>query len=188
MAVPKPQVYVGLLRGVNVGGKNKLPSATLKAACERAGFKNVQTYLQSGNVVFTAAKEPPARIAERLQAQLKEVAGLDVSVLVRTAAELRALLSPHPFGDPRDYPGNRVAAVFLDGTLSEASKAKLEGLRAANEQLKFGSQEVFAFFPDGMGRSDLANALHGKTLGVTCTARNWNTVSALVALADALEA
>lgn len=172
MAPSKKQTYVALLRGVNVGGRNKLTSAALKEAFERAGFEDVRTYLQSGNVVFTASAAAP-QIAAGMQQEL------GVPVLLRSAGELRAIVARHPFGAPEDFRGSGVLVVFLDDALPPAAKTKLETLRAPEERLLFGERELFGWFPNGMGRSKLGEALHAKSLGVTCTARNWNTVAAL---------
>lgn len=177
--------YVVMLRGVNVGGKNKLPSAVLKAACESAGFDNVRTYLQSGNVVFTSSATPAA-VVSRFQTSLTKASGLTPALIVRTAGEMRKIAAKHPFG-AEESNGSLLAVVFLDGKLPQTAKAKLQALLAEDERLKIGTREVFAWFPNGMGRSKLANALHDKTLGVPCTVRNWNTVTALAELANALE-
>jgi uncharacterized protein (DUF1697 family) len=181
-------VYVALLRGVNVGGKNRLPNATLKAACESAGFTDVHVYLQSGNVVFKAPKQPRSQIVAKLRQAILEAGGLDVAVLLRTADELRAVLSTPPFDDLPDDHGSRLVVVFLDAKPNDSARGKVEALRAGDERLKFGTLEVFGYFPEGMGRSKLANSLHDRKLGVACTARNWNTVNALAELAETLEA
>jgi uncharacterized protein (DUF1697 family) len=170
-----------MLRGVNVGGKNKLPSAVLKAACENAGFENVRTYLQSGNVVFTAAAEPDA-VLRRLQPALTKASGLTVALILRTGSDFRKLVAKHPFD--ADSNGSRVAVAFLDGKLPPTVEPRLRALVAEGERLNIGPREIFAYFSNGMGRSKLGNALHDKTLGVPCTVRNWNTVTALAKLAD----
>lgn len=170
-------VYVGLLRGVNVGGKNKLPNATLAKACEDAGFTSPKPYLQSGNVVFRATG---ARIAERLHDAIRDAAGLDVPVVIRTASEMRAVLDRNPFPDCAP---NRLLVFFLGGTITAAAKTKIESLRTESERIEYAKHEIFVAFPEGVGMSKLAAAMHDRNLGVLCTARNWTTVGKLAEMA-----
>src|SRR5207245_6257510 len=105
--------FVALLRAVNVGGTGKLPMSELKEMCEAVGFAGVRTYIASGNVVFSSRKSESA-VKKALEAQLEAYAGKPVGVLVRTAAEMQAVLKDNPF--PKAAP-NRTVAVFLDKPL-----------------------------------------------------------------------
>lgn len=173
-------VYVALLRGVNVGGKNRLPNATLAQACEAARFDSPKAYLQSGNVVFRATG---GRIAERLRDSIRDAAGLDVPVLIREASEIAAVVARNPFPD---CASNRLLVFFLGGTVTPAAREKIEKYRAARESVAYAEREIFACFPDGVGTSKLGAAMHDRNLGVLCTARNWTTVQALAELAATL--
>ena len=178
-------VYVALLRAVNVGGRNALSSIALKAAAERAGFDDVRTYLQSGNVVFTAAAEPAPQIAHHLQVALFEEVALEVAVVVRTDGELDALLAARPFGSSETEVGKHGLVAFYDRPLDDSTKERLQSYRAPGEALSFATAEAFAYLPAGSGRSKLGNALHKYAPGVV-TVRNWNTVCALARLAQEL--
>lgn len=176
-------VFVAFLRGVNVGGHQKLPSAALKAVCESAGVTEVRTYLQSGNAVFRSASKSEGTVASAIRAELKKSTGLDVAVILRTPADLRRVVAENPFAEAaREQPG-RLLVLFLAGPVTQRVRATLEKVRSPSEALAFGQDEVYAFFPDGAGRSKLADAFTPKKLGVECTARNWNTVNALLAMA-----
>ncbi|MEA2489090.1 MAG: hypothetical protein QOH21_882, partial [Acidobacteriota bacterium] len=163
-------VFIGLLRGVNVGGNHKLKMAELKALCESAGLTDVSTYLQSGNVVFRT-RAARAAAAERVKTALRERTGLDVAVVLRTPAELRAVIDANPItGDPNP---SRLLVAFLSEEPTAEAKALLERERVADEQLHFAGREIYSYYPEGAGTSRLANAMTDRKLKVTCTARNW---------------
>ncbi len=167
--------YVALLRAVNVGGTGKLPMATLAGLCEAAGFNQVRTYLASGNAVFASdADEDAVRTA--LEARLQAYAGKPLSVIVRSAAEMAAVLARNPF---TDRPGNRVMALFVDASLPDDPLAEAKGL--VDEEVRAGARELFIAYPNGAGASRLR--LPGERLG---TARNMNTVAKLAEMSAAL--
>ncbi len=167
--------FVALLRAVNVGGTGKLPMVELKAMCEAAGFQSVRTYIASGNVVFQS-KKTEAQLKAALEAALAVYAGKPVGVLVRTAAEMAAVLRGNPFVK---MPGNRTVAFFLDGP--PAADALRTVSNQTTEEVRVGLREIYAFYPDGMGNSKLKipAARNG-------TARNMNTVAKLAEMAGEL--
>ena len=168
--------YIALLRAVNVGGTGKLPMSELKAMCERAGFAHVRTYIASGNVVFHSA-EPAAQVKAVLEQALHGYAGKPVGVMLRTAAEMAAVLAANPFPDGAP---NRTMAIFLDHAPAPAGDAldTVSGLK--HEQLALGVRELFVHYGDGIGESKLKipAAKDG-------TARNMNTVAKLVEMVSA---
>jgi len=168
--------YIALLRAVNVGGTGKLPMTELKSMCEAAGFKSVRTYIASGNVVFRSAKTE-AQVKATLEAALAAYAGKPVAVLVRTAAEMAAVVAGSPFSE---MPGNRTMAFFLDK--APAADATRTVCNQTNEQIKLGVREIYGYYPDGMGTSKL------KIPAVkNGTARNMNTIAKLAEMAAGLE-
>jgi uncharacterized protein (DUF1697 family) len=166
-------VYIALLRAVNVGGTTKLPMAELKALCSAAGFSCVETYIASGNVVFASAAAPAVVKAE-LQKRLLKFAGKPVGVLLRTAAEMKAVLKANPFADTAS---NLTYALFLDEKPAKNALEKVSGLK--NEQMALGKREIYIHYPEGMGKSRLKIPAAS-----TGTARNMNTVAALVQMAS----
>lgn len=166
--------YVALLRAVNVGGTGKLPMAELRAMCEQAGFADARTYIASGNVVFRSALAEHA-VATALESRLAAYAGKPVGVLVRTAAEMAAVLAANPFPDA---PGNRVVAIFLGTPPPADALAHASGCR--DEALALGRREIYVHYGSGMADSRLR--IPAAKAG---TARNINTVARLAAMASA---
>ncbi len=165
-------VFVVLLRAINVGGTGKLPMSDLKRLCEKAGFRNVRTYIASGNVVAERdGSEAEAKAA--LEAELRVHAGKPVGVIVRTAAEIAKVAAANPFPDRA---ANYTVATFLDR--APAHDALKDAKGQANEEMRLGAREIYVHYPDGMGRSKLRipAARDG-------TARNMNTVAKLAAMA-----
>jgi len=167
--------YIALLRAVNVGGTGKLPMTELKAMCEAAGFKSVRTYIASGNVVFESSKTE-AQVKATLEAALTAYAGKPVAVMVRTAAEMAAVVAGNPFSQ---MPGNRTMAFFLDK--APAVDATKTASNQTNEEIKLGVREIYGYYPDGMGVSKLK--IPAAKSG---TARNMNTIAKLAEMAAGL--
>ena len=164
--------FVALLRAVNVGGTGKLPMSDLKEMCEALGFAGVSTYIASGNVVFTSCKSESA-VKKALEARLEAYAGKAVGVLVRSAAEMQAVLKDNPF--PK-APPNRTVAVFLGNPPPTDALAAVKGLK--DEQIGLGRREIYIHYGAGMAQSKLV-----VPATKTGTARNMNTVAALAKMA-----
>ena len=167
--------YVALLRAVNVGGTGKLPMAELKAICAAEGFADIQTYIASGNVVF-GAKPKAAKIKAALEKRLEAYAGKPVGVIIRTQAEMAAVLKANPLPDAA---ANRTVAIFLDAAPPADALDKLRGRR--DEEVQLGRREIYVHYGAGMGTSKLKIPAAEKG-----TARNMNTVAKLAALAAAI--
>ena len=165
-------VFVALLRAVNVGGTGKLPMTELKAICEAAGFERVRTYIASGNVVFDSGSSE-AQVKAALEQRLQAYAGKPIAVMVRTAAELAAVLECNPF--PNCNP-SRVLITFLDTPPVPEALQTVKHQRS--EQLFLGKREIYVNYGDGIGTSKLV--VPAAKAG---TARNVNTVRKLLALA-----
>ncbi|MGH2873602.1 MAG: DUF1697 domain-containing protein [Solirubrobacteraceae bacterium] len=170
-----------MLRGINIGRSRRIAMADLREALAAAGFDGVRTHLQSGNVVARHDREPAA--AELVAAQaIRERFGLDVSVVARTHDELAAVVASNPLADVATDP-KRHQVSFLSAPLSEAVAQRLRDAVVEPEALAIEGREIHAWHPEGVARSKLSNALAGGGLGVTATARNWTTVTALVEMA-----
>ena len=167
--------FVALLRAVNVGGTGKLPMSDLKEMCEALGFAGVRTYIASGNVVFSSRKSESA-VKAALETELEAYAGKPIGVLVRTAAEMQAVLADNPF--PKAAP-NRTVAVFLDKPAPADALAAVKGRK--DEQIKLGRREIYIHYGDGMGKSKLV--VPAAKAG---TARNINTIATLAKMAAEL--
>jgi uncharacterized protein (DUF1697 family) len=166
--------YVALLRAVNVGGTGKLPMAELRAMCESLGFANVRTYIASGNVVFSSKLSETA-VKKKLESALETYAGKPVGVLIRTAAELAAVLDANPF---KSAAPNQTVAIFLDSVPPADTLSGVSGQQT--EEIALGVREIYVHYGNGIAKSKLkiANAKTG-------TARNMNTVATLAEWAAA---
>lgn len=170
--------YAALLRGVNVGGNTKVAMADLRALLADLGYTDVRTHLNSGNAVFTGPEEPAERIAAAIGDRLTARLGREVPVVVRTAAELAAVVEGNPL-EVRDPA--RFAVAFLAEAPDEERLRALKPAEFAPEQIELGESVLYLYFPNGLGRSTLVPTLE-KRLGVSATVRNWNTVTKLLTL------
>ncbi len=173
---------VVLVRGINLGPRNRVAMPALRELLTGAGFANVRTYVQSGNVVLETRRTPAAvaRACERLiAAQL----GLDIAVVARTRDELAEVVRRDPLGDVADNP-KRYQVSFLESELDPKVAERLSGLAAGGERMQVIGREIYAWHPGGVARSKLWAGLAGKGLGVKATARNWTTVTTLLEMAD----
>jgi uncharacterized protein (DUF1697 family) len=171
-----------LLRGINIGSRNRVPMAKLREALEDAGFGDVRTHLQSGNVVLSS-KTKPEQTARKCERLIEAEFGLEIDVVVRTPAELGRVVERNPLGKVAKDP-KRYQVSFLAGPLPSAAKRKLEEAVQDSEELVVSRREIYAWHPKGVARSKLWGRLAGKDLGVTATARNWTTVTKLLELAN----
>jgi uncharacterized protein (DUF1697 family) len=178
--------HVALLRGINVGGKNKLPMKDLAAMFEEVGCEDVRTYIQSGNVVFRASKQVAERVPERVSAAIKERFGHRVPLVLRTAEELRAVSKENPFLAKAKKDGDTSAlhVMFLD---EEPPKTRVEGLdpeRSPGDTYEVHGREIYLHCPHGLARTKLTNDYFDRALKATSTVRNWNTVLRLLAMTE----
>jgi len=170
-----------LLRGVNVGGRNKLAMPALRDALEAAGMENVVTYVQSGNVVLDSAAKADA-LARACEGVIADEFGLDVGVVVRTRTELAKIVERNPLGDVAEQ-DKLYQVTFCSQKPAKAALDKVAERAVEGERLLAHGREIYAWFPHGVGRSKLAAQLGKQDLGGLATARNWTTVNKLLALA-----
>lgn len=167
---------VALLRAVNVGGTGKLPMAELRAMAEAEGFGAVRTYIQSGNLVFETDRDVD-EAKRALEARLRNYARKPVGVILRTAEEMRAILTANPFPDAEP---SKVGVLFLDAAPPSDIRDSAKG--RTNEEIAFGTREVFVHYPSGMGRTKLRFPAMADG-----TVRNVNTVAKLTDMAGGSE-
>jgi uncharacterized protein (DUF1697 family) len=173
---------VALLRGVNLGPRNRVKMAELRELVEELGHEDVRTLLQSGNVVFTSDAAPDA-VARELSEAIADRLGVRSDVIVRTRDELADVVARDPFGDEASDP-KRYQVSFLSGEPDGAAARALSEGDFAPERVVVSGREVYAWHAEGIQNSALAKEIGKADLGVSATARNWNTVTKLLALAD----
>jgi uncharacterized protein (DUF1697 family) len=171
-----------LLRGVNIGPRNRVPMPELRDLLTDARFGDVRTYVQSGNVVLTSTKTP-TQVSRAVERMIAKAFGLDIAVVVRTRAELAKVVEHNPLGDVADNP-KRYQVSFLSAKPSSTVLRKLDAAVVPPEQFVAVNREIYAWHPAGAARSKLWALLAGRDLGVTATARNWTTVTKLLELAS----
>jgi uncharacterized protein (DUF1697 family) len=173
--------YAALLRGINLGARNKLAMSDLRALVEKLGGEDVQTYVQSGNVVFTSSGTPEDLESE-LSRLIRAERGLDVAVLVRTKAQLAKILAANPFLKAGADVKSLHVTFLAERPKRELVKA-LDPAASPPDELRVDGREVYLLCPNGYGRSKLSNAFFEKRLGEVATTRNWRTVTTLAELA-----
>ncbi|MBN1450485.1 MAG: DUF1697 domain-containing protein [Anaerolineales bacterium] len=175
------QTYISLLRGINVSGQKQVRMADLKNLYEALGLVNVQTYVQSGNVVFDSAEQDAIKLTKAIEAQVEKVFGFSVPVLTRTAGDFRRIIKNHPFAQEDSL---RVLVTFLYERPAQSKLDELGQHEDKVDQFALGEQEIFLFCPGGYGKTKLSNTFFEKKLDVAATTRNWKTVNALYEIAN----
>jgi len=174
--------FVALLRGINVGGRNRLPMADLRGLVADLGFGDVSTYLQSGNVVFTGTGRPAA-VGRAIEARISADLALTVPVVVRSATELADVVARCPFAGGSVDP-KTVHITFAAAPPDPARLGRLAaGAPYGHDRYEVSGSEVFLLCPGGYGDTKLTNTFLERQLGVGATTRNWRTVTALAGLA-----
>ncbi|MCY4409149.1 MAG: DUF1697 domain-containing protein [Caldilineaceae bacterium] len=177
-------VNVALLRGINVGGKNRLPMQELVALFVDAGCEDVRTYIQSGNVVFRTGPAGGEDISSVISASILDHFGYRVPVVVRTARELQKIAQGNPFvaaGAEKD----KLHVMFLAELPDSASVEALDPERSPGDEFAVMGREIYLHCPNGVARSKLTNSYFDSRLSTTSTSRNWRTVQKLLELAAA---
>jgi len=175
------QAYIALLRGVNVGG-NALSMERLRGICAELGLENARTYVQSGNLIFDAAGSAE-RWSKSLERALVGKARLPITVLVRSRAEMAAVIEHNPFAGERGIDLARLHVTFLRQTPKQAALTALNAIAAGPDRLSHTGREIYLYCPNGYGRSKLANNAIERVLGFAATTRNWRTVTTLAEMA-----
>ena len=174
--------FVALLRGVNVLGKNRIPMAELKKGFESLGFEDVETYLQSGNVVFRADRADPLSLASRIEGRMAKDFGLEVRALVLPCRDIDRMARSNPLFPGPGSDETLFHATFLFRRVAEAEFGKIPLPAGTGERAVWGGPVIYLYCPNGYGRTKLNNAFFEKALEIPATTRNWRTVLALKAL------
>ena len=175
--------YVALIRGINVGGKAKLPMADLRAVMIGLGHADVSTYIQSGNVVFTSDRDDSAALEREIERGIAREAQLEVSAMIRSHAELAAVVAGNPFPESAARP-SELHVSFLSAAPDADRLRGIDPARFAPDEYRLGDRVLYLRCPNGVGRSKLAGYPWERDLGLRATSRNWNTVTKLLSMMD----
>lgn len=174
--------YAAFLRGINVGGKNKIEMKRLRECFAALGFENVKSYINSGNVVFETARADDKKLAGRIEKAIEKEFGLNIKTMVRSVAEIREIVKNNPF-DGQFENDKDLHVFFLDEKLPEEKREQIPSQTSENEMFAVREREIF-YLLRGIGFSDslMGKDFFGKKLKVSATARNWRTVNKILEL------
>jgi len=175
------QTYISLLRGINVSGQKKIRMADLKSLYESLSLEGIQTYVQSGNVVFNSTEQDTTKLRKAIEAGIEKAYGFSVPVLVHTTDDFRRIIESHPFAGEEPV---RVLVTFLYEHPEGSKWNDLNHYKDKVDEFALGEQEIFLFCPGGYGKSKLSNSFFENKLRVIATTRNWKTVNALYEMAS----
>jgi uncharacterized protein (DUF1697 family) len=178
--------FLGLLRGINVGGRSVLRMAELKGLLASLGYEDVETYIQSGNVLFGSPTDDAVEIAADIEQAIARAFDVSPALLLRTPSELEDVVGGNPFV-ARGLPESALHVAFLDREPVPERPALLDPGRSPPDELALQGRELYLHLPNGAGRSKLTLDYVERTLDVRATQRNWRTVLALLALSRARE-
>jgi len=177
--------YISLLRGINVSGQKKIIMTDLKALYEKQGFTNVQTYIQSGNVVFDCEKTNDYfEIAAIIEQAIEKKYDFQVPVLIRQASDLRSTLKNNPYANKKGVDPKQVAVAFLEKQPSNEDLLKLEAINYPPDEFIVDGLNIYLHCPDGFGRSKIPNKLFENKLKVRATSRNLRTINKLIEMSS----
>jgi uncharacterized protein (DUF1697 family) len=179
-------VVIAMLRAVNVGGRNLIKMDALRALCASLKLRDACTHLQSGNVVFQAPDRSVATLGPKIEKEIERAAGFHSDVILRTPAELKAVIANNPF-EGRAIEPARLLVYFLVRDPGAEARARVLKIDTGPEELRVGERELYIHFPNGMARPKLSTAALDRALKTPATGRNWNTVTKLLEIAEKLE-
>jgi uncharacterized protein (DUF1697 family) len=170
-------VYVALLRGINLGGHKKIKMDELRASLAALGFAEVKTYIQSGNVVFKAAKISDKALSKKIEATILSQFGHSVSVMIRTAEELEQVIANNPFLKQPDIDQTKLHVMFLREPPAPSALQQLEALVLKPDQFRSLGKELYFYLPNGVAESAVMKKPLDRVLAIPTTMRNWRTVN-----------
>ena len=176
-----------MLRGINLGPHNRIKMDALRALYESLKFEDPRSYVQSGNVVFRTREKNSPELAKKIQKAIEKKCGCSPEVILRTPEEMRKAIAANPFPEQIKTEPGKVLVTFLAGDPPRGAEANLDKFKDFPEQLRLKGRELYIYFPNGAGRSKVPWSAVDKLLKVTGTARNWNSVLALLKIAEEME-
>jgi uncharacterized protein (DUF1697 family) len=180
-------VLISMLRGINVGGHNKIKMDGLRALYESLKFEDPRTYVQSGNIIFRTKEKNTPALAKKIQDAIERKFGFRPAVILRTTDDLRSAIAATPFAPGRKLEPGKILVTFLSDEPGSDANATLLGLKDYPEEIHLKGRELYIYFPNGAGKSKLPWSQVEKLLKTTGTARNWNSVTKMLAMAEELE-
>ena len=173
--------YISLLRGINVGGHKRIKMEDLRKLYESLGFKKVQSYIQSGNVLFQTPESDQKKLITTIEQKIEKAYGYHVTIIIKTAEEIQAALKKVPF---KNIDESKLLIAFLGEKPSKPDMTPIENVMIQDEQAELIGDVLYLYFPQGSARSKLSNNLIEKKLDVSSTTRNWRSTNKLLSMAQ----
>ncbi len=180
-------VYVALLRGINLGPHKRMKMEKLRASCGALGFKNVKTYIQSGNIICRAEKLSSDAAAKKIEAQIVKDFGFSADVIARTGDEMKQIVTKNPLLKEPGMDASKLHLVFLSDVPPAESIKKLEAIVKSPDKVRYKGKEIYFYFPNGVSGSSIWKHNLDRVLGISGTMRNWRTVNTLYEMAGECE-
>jgi uncharacterized protein (DUF1697 family) len=178
---------ISMLRGVNVGAHNRMKMDALRAVYESLGLTDVQSYVQSGNVIFRTRDRNLPKLASRIEEGIECAFGFRPAVILRTVAEMRDAVARNPFTGLDPFEPAKLLVTFFKDDPGEEARQKIRAVRTDPEQIYIEGREMYIYFPVGMGKSKLSLAGFDRVIKIPGTGRNWNSVTKMLEMAERLE-
>lgn len=179
------QTLISFLRGVNMAGHNSIKMKDLSELYRGLGFEDAETYIQSGNVIFSCdEKEPVSDITLRIEKEILKRFNYNVPVIIRTVQEVKELASSNPFLNEQNFDAAKMAVIFLHEKCKESQSQKVAGIDYPPDKFVVSDREIFIYCPNGFGKTKLFTNFFENKMGVTGTARNWKTITAIFNIAE----
>jgi uncharacterized protein (DUF1697 family) len=181
-------VVICMLRGINLGAHNRVKMDDLKKLCTSLKLCDPQTYVQSGNVIFKTDERDLDKLRAKLEGAIHKKFGFQTDAILRSAKDLREVIAGNPFAKRKDIHPGKLLVTFFTGDPGEPARKQARSIKCDPEELFIEGREAYIYFPNGAGRSKLNWALIPRTLKMQGTARNWNSVSKILEMAEKMEA
>jgi uncharacterized protein (DUF1697 family) len=179
------QTFVSFLRGVNMAGHNKIKMTDLVALFDQIGFKNSETFIQSGNVIFNDPGDRSVKkITTLIEEAINEKLALDIPAIVRSIPEMKDIISGNPFLSEIGFDPSKMAVMFLHDEPGIAALSKMKEVDYPPDKFRISGKEIFIWCPNGFGRTKLYTNFFENRMKVTGTARNWNTINTILEIAE----
>ncbi|MFT3903723.1 MAG: DUF1697 domain-containing protein [Niabella sp.] len=179
--------YISILRGINVSGHNMIKMDALKRLCAGLGFRNIVTYIQSGNIIFQSKESDTLKLSATIRSAIDKTFSFDVPVITFTTDEIKNVISLNPFISDGTKDISFYHVTFLSDNPLKENIEKLTSIDTKNDRYEIGDKVVYLYCPDGYGRSKLTNSFWESKLKLTATTRNWKTLNALLDIAGTIQ-
>jgi uncharacterized protein (DUF1697 family) len=181
-------VLISMLRGINLGSHNRIKMDDLRGVYKSLKLEDPRTYVQSGNVIFRTKEKNLATLANKIQDAIEKKCKCRPNVILRTTDELKKAVAATPFADRPDLEPGKILVTFLAAEPLQEAEKNLATYKDYPEELHLKGRELYIYFPNGAGKSKLPWSSVERLLKVTGTARNWNSVTKMLAMAEEMEA